>query len=571
MMIGHLSILTKKKKERGNKLGNLIAGLWPGHDCAYCILDENGKPIIHAELERYNREKCAHGNPFELMTQRSSALIENIKYFGLPFPSKKMETYQASISKMKDIVTKNNGKIFYYPHHYCHAANAFYSSNLKEAIVLTMDGGGSENEAGGETCCTVWSGYDNSLTHLNTFTPREINIGGVWSRVTRYVFGLQNGWPRGGQEGTVMAMAALGNPKKYYDDFIKMLTVDKLAAGFKPPNQPPGPRIEGKDPKHPYLDKWYQIAEVSDQEKYDLAAGLQLATENLIRYIIDIAIKSSGKKKVNLCLSGGVTLNSVAMGKIKQWFPESIENIYIPPVPYDAGLAIGAAQIIFHQALSSPRIKWNTEFPSYLGELWTETINDEINKTNHNNEFNVTDATDHDVINLLKRQKIIAIFNEKSESGRRALGNRSILADPRSPNMKDIINEKVKHRQWFRPFAPSILSDHVNDWFEQPIDSPYMQFVIPFKKSVQEKVPAVVHFDGTARLQTVTKEHNPWYYNLLTMWNKQTGVPILLNTSFNDREPICESPIHAINCFRNTNIDCLYFPEVNKLLTKVEK
>lgn len=548
---------------------NLIAGLWAGHDCAYCVIDENGMPVIHAELERYNREKCPNGDPFALMKERSPELVDSIKYFALPFPKKKMSSYKSSLEEMEEIAKKNGGKIFYYPHHYCHAANAFYSSNIKDSVVLTMDGGGSENEAGGESCCTIWDGHSTSMTHLKTFSPKEINIGGVWSRVTRYVFDLQNGWPRGGQEGTVMAMAALGDPRKYYDDCIGMLTVDKISAGFKPPGQPHGARLPGKDPKHPYLEKWAQIAESSEQEKYNLAAALQLATENLIKYIIEIAIKASGRKRVNLALSGGVTLNSVAMGKIKSWFPESIDEIYIPPVPYDAGLAIGAAQIVYHQVLRKDRISWDQEFPSYLGELWSETIVEKINSATDKNVFKVTDANDQTVIDLLDSQKIIAVFNEKSESGRRALGNRSILADPRNPAMKEMINEKVKHRQWFRPFAPSILSDHASSWFENPIDSPYMQFVLPIKKECIEKIPAVAHFDGTARLQTVTKTHNSWYYNFLEMWYKKTGVPILLNTSFNDREPICESPDHAISCFLKTNIDCLYFPEVNKLLIKV--
>ena len=217
-------------------MNNLIAGLWAGHDCSYCVLDENGMPIIHAELERYNREKCPQGDPFLLMKERSPSLVSRVKYFAIPFSKKRMEQYSDSIAEMKEIVSKNKGDIFYYPHHYCHAANAFYSSNLKDAVVLTMDGGGSENEANGETSCTVWSGHDHSMVHLHTFRPEEVNIGGVWSRVTRYIFDLQNGWPRGGQEGTVMAMAALGDPKKYYEDFVKMLTVDKLHAGWKPPN-----------------------------------------------------------------------------------------------------------------------------------------------------------------------------------------------------------------------------------------------------------------------------------------------------------------------------------------------
>jgi hypothetical protein len=249
---------------------NLIAGLWAGHDCAYCVLDSGGKPLIHAELERYNREKSPLGDVASFMLERSPELFENTKYFAAPLPRKKITNYKESFQKIEDKIEKSGGQLFYFPHHYCHAANAFYSSNFSESLVITMDGGGVENENAGETCCTIWHATGNQLAPLKIFSSNEINIGGVWSRVTRYVFDLQNGWPRGGQEGSVMAMAALGNPKKYFDDFIKMLTTDKLAAGFKPPNQPNGARLPGKDPKHPYLEKWAEIAKISDQERYDL-------------------------------------------------------------------------------------------------------------------------------------------------------------------------------------------------------------------------------------------------------------------------------------------------------------
>ena len=177
-------------------------------------------------------------------------------------------------------------------------------------------------------------------------------------------------------------------------------------------------------------------------------------------------------------------------------------------------------------------------------------------------------AEDSEVIDLLCKQNIICVFGGGSESGRRALGNRSILADPTSDKMKDIINHKVKHRQWYRPFAPSILREDVKDWFVKDIDSPYMSFVVPFKKEVVEKIPAVVHLDGTGRLQTVTESSNKWYYNFIKKFKEKTGVPILLNTSFNDREPIVETPTHAINCFMGTNIDYLYFYEHNILISK---
>ena len=179
-------------------------------------------------------------------------------------------------------------------------------------------------------------------------------------------------------------------------------------------------------------------------------------------------------------------------------------------------------------------------------------------------------VTDDDVIELLtKDANVISVFNEGSESGRRALGNRSILADPRDPKMKDVLNEKVKHRQWFRPFAPSVLRDHVKDWFVRDVDSPYMTKVIKFKDEVVDQVPAVAHFDNSARLQTVTEKDNKWYYGFIKKFYEKTGVPILLNTSFNDREPIVETPSHAINCFLNTNIDYLYFSGPGVLLKKV--
>jgi carbamoyltransferase len=164
----------------------------------------------------------------------------------------------------------------------------------------------------------------------------------------------------------------------------------------------------------------------------------------------------------------------------------------------------------------------------------------------------------------------VSVFGKGSESGRRALGNRSILADPRSPDMKNMINEKVKHRQWYRPFAPSILREEVKNWFKDDVSSPYMSFVVKFKDEVLEKIPAVLHFDNTARLQTVTKDDNPWYHNFLQLWNEKTGVPILLNTSFNDREPICETPSHAIDCFLRTNIDFLFFRDYQLLVSKID-
>ncbi len=530
-----------------------IAGFWCGHDCSYTVL-ENGMPLIHAEYERYNREKCPPGDALNFLSERSPDHAEDIVHYASIHPIRKTKEYPESYQKALETAEKNGGKFHFFSHHRAHAANAFYSSNLSDAVVLTIDGGGVEDDRGGESACTVWYGSDISMKNIKTFRPYEINVGGVWSRITRYIFKLQNGWPLGGQEGTIMAMAALGDSEKYFADFWKMLTTDIIPAGMKPPTQPVGPTSD-KDPTHPYLEPWAAIARRSEQDKFDLAASLQKATEKVIYQLIDFALKSAPQTK-NICLSGGVVLNSVAMGKIKSWFGDRVENIYIPPVPYDGGLAIGAAQIVWHEVLGNPRITWQHNFTPYLGEVWTREHFDEVVA---DNKLSLEECSLERVTELLSDGNIVSVFHGKSESGRRALGNRSILADPRNPDMKDIINEKVKHRQWFRPFAPSILEDKVSEWFTEYQESPYMQFVLNFKEDKKSLVPAVVHFDGTARLQTVRKEDSPWYYEFLQKWQETSGVPIILNTSFNDREPICEDVRHAVNCFLGTEIDYLYF------------
>ena len=310
--------------------------------------------------------------------------------------------------------------------------------------------------------------------------------------------------------------------------------------------------------------KYKPIADKSEQDAFDVAAGIQKATEVIAKEIMSPYIEKYNPK--HICMSGGVVLNSVMVGKMYDWYP-NVEQIYVCPVPYDGGLAIGSAQYVYHQILRNPRVEWKDNTSPYLGNLYTEDdINSALSK--YENKIEITDSSDEDVVELLTEQNIISVFGGGSESGRRALGNRSILCDPRSPDMKSIVNEKVKHRQWFRPFAPSILRESVKDWFYKDVDSPYMTTVLDWKEEVKDKVPAVVHLNGTARLQTVTENDNKWYYNFIKRFEDKTGVPIVLNTSFNDREPIVETPEHAINCFMGTNIDYLYFYDLKLLICK---
>ena len=539
-----------------------IAGIWNGHDCSYTVL-KDGIPVVHDELERFKREKECAGDAFKLMESNYDE-IEDIQHFATCYPVNKFTDHKDSFEKIKEIVEKNGGKIYCIPHHQAHAANAFYSSNFKESIIITLDGGGVENE-NFQTATTIWQGLDNKIECIHKFPIHQLNIGGLWTRVTRYVFNLQNGWPRGCQAGSVMAMAAFGDPSKYLEDFRKMLTIDQVSASHKPADQPFGANV-GTDPEHPYLHKYRVIADSSEQEKFNLAASLQTATEELIKNIIGQVLEQFPSK--NLCLSGGVTLNCVAVGKIKKWFPD-VENVYVTPTPHDGGLPIGACQFVWHHELNNSRIDWSDNFKAYLGRTYTlNEVKDTIK--NYSDVEVEEDVSVKKVVELLADQNIVSVFGGGSESGRRALGNRSILADPRSENMKDLINEKVKHRQWYRPFAPSILREEVSEWFERDDDSPYMNVVMNFKEDKKSEVPAVVHKDGTARIQTVTEKDNEWYYNFLKQWKEKSGVPIILNTSFNDREPICETPEHAINCFLGTDIDFLYFYDYNMLLRKTK-
>jgi len=549
-----------------------VLGLLSSHDCSFCVL-ENGIPTMHAELERYIREKEPTGDAFKFF---QSVYKANIDIGAVTvchgFLKEMVNDYPEGLLVLKNYIKNRGIKMHVIGHHQSHAANAFYSSNFDEALVITLDVGGLDKNLNGAvipTSFTVWEGSGTKLTKKIVMNSDFLNIGFAWQRVTKLVFGLSSGHPKGNQAGTVMAMACMGNPDKYLDEFQKYEfynnsykydeysdELSKQIEMFKKEHDPTFPGCFD-------FVKMREIASRSEQDAFDVAAALQKATENKVKEVFDQLVNQTDKKY--LCLSGGVVLNSVMTGKLYDWYGDKFEDIYVCPVSYDAGLSIGSAQYLWHHVLDNPRIKWEDNATPYMGEIYDlKRVQSAIKER----EAFSRSTTDEEVLDLLAEQNIISVFRGPSESGRRALGNRSILADPRSPKMKDLINEKVKHRQWFRPFAPSILRERVADWFEKDICSPYMSFVINFKDEVKEKVPAVVHYDGTARLQTVTKKDNEWYYNFLSNWEKKTDVPILLNTSFNDREPIVETPEHAINCFLKTDIDYLYFVDQKLLVFK---
>jgi len=524
-----------------------IVGLSCGaHDTAYCIF-ENGKVILHEEYERFSRIKEEQGDVLSFLFERQQQLddVNVFTHFFMRWRGGLKNIYPESFNKLEKILEKNNSKYIEISHHLAHAANAFFSSNFEKSLILSLDGGGEETSNGinktHESSFCIFYGHNNKINKIADFGI-SLNIGQTWSKITKEVFKLSSGPPIGNQCGTVMAMAAVGKDfEKYNLDMMECV----------------------KNHNYSKFPEWSQL---SDEEKFKIAASLQYCTENVALTMIDpIFSKIIDREKIeNICVVGGVALNGLLNNKILNHF-KNIKNIYIPPVPYDAGLAIGCCQYLYYHEFNHDRILTEINESPYLGIQYSEKeINDSIEKNNLKIEI----TNDETVIELLNQQKIISIFNEKSESGRRALGNRSIFADPRSENIKDILNLKIKHRQWYRPFAPIILREYVSEWFEKDLESPYMNLILPFKKDKYNLVPGVVHFDGTGRVQTVKESDNNWLYNFLKKWNQKTNVPILLNTSFNDREPIVETPQHAINCFLKTKIDYLYFPQIKTLVSK---
>ena len=538
-----------------------IIGLHGGHDAAYAIL-ENGLPTKHNELERFNREKGCKGDTLKLFLENED--LKDIEYITTNTTGKWKQYF--NYTPQSFLNNFPNSKLYVANHHQCHAANAFYTSPFEDALIVTIDGGGADYKNGKEaywgdidtylnnegiiTSTTFWYGENTQINPLQMIDRGNLNIGLYWDICTYNIFGLNRNPVKRGEEGTVMGMAAYGNPDKYLKYFSNLGNA-KLSKNWGPYE----------------MDYLKKEAEKNEKNKFDIAASLQKETEKVIKNLIDPYIKKYNPK--NICLSGGVSLNCVMTGKMLEWYPNL--NIFCDPIPHDAGLTLGSCRYIWHHKLNNPRIYNNPKNRSpYLGKTYNKKeVLDSLNK--FKNKLQFKDVNDDYVVDLLlKDDNVISLFGGGSESGRRALGNRSIIADPRNPKMKDIINKKVKHRQWFRPFAPSILKEKVKEWFIHDVDSPYMSFAIPFIQDKIKKIPAVVHNDGTARLQTVSKHDNEWYYNFIKKFEHKTGIPIILNTSFNDREPIVETPEHAINCFLRTDIDYLYFRDYGILLTKIK-
>jgi carbamoyltransferase len=463
---------------------------------------------------------------------------------------------------------KSDKNIFFSDHHLSHAASAYFPSPFEEAVILTADG------VGEWATTTVAVGKKNNLE-----IKKEIHfphsLGLLYSAFTYYTgFKVNSG------EYKLMGLAPYGNP--VYEDKIKKLIDIKEDGTFRLDqsyfNYATGltmtskkfNNLFGNKPRDPKNEKISQF-------HMDIASSIQKVTEEIM-----ISLAKSIRKEYdikNLCLAGGVALNCVANGKILQ--EKIFDNIWIQPAAGDAGGSLGAALALWHIEHGNKRfVNFNDGMRgSYLG---TEFNQDEIEKQLNNVGANFEVYEYKELINktveFLSHEKAIGWFQGRMEFGPRALGNRSILGDPRSDKMQKNLNLKVKFRESFRPFAPSILREDLSDWFEMDVESPYMLLVSNINKSKKiemtndqkklfgidklnikrSEIPAVTHVDYSARIQTVSKNTNERYYDLISKFKEKTDCPVIVNTSFNVRgEPIVNTPIDAFNCFMGTDLDYL--------------
>ena len=588
------------------------------HDSAACLI-KNGEIIAAAQEERFTRKKHDLAFPkhaIQYCIQEANinpSHIDHIVFYEKPFVKfeRLLETYLAFAPKgfksfvkampiwikeklfQKAALTKElsaalggddadwDEKILFSEHHLSHAASAYYPSPFESAAVLTLDG------VGEWTTTSYAIGNANELNVLKEIHfPHSLGL--LYSAFTYYTgFRVNSG------EYKVMGLAPYGEPK--YTNLIKDNLIDiaddgsfrldmsyfDYATGLTMTNKK-FDSLFGGPPRKPEADL--------TQREMDLAASIQKITEEVVIKIAKtIAIETNEK---NLCLAGGVALNCVANGILLR--EKIFERIWIQPAAGDAGCALGAALSVWYQYLGNKRnisVNRDEMQGSYLGPQYSdEEIESQLKSCGavykHYNDYDLIDS----VSDLLSSEKAVGWMQGRMEFGPRALGGRSIIADPRSPKMQKQLNLKVKYRESFRPFAPSVLIEDVSEWFEHSDDSPYMLIVADIKDDKRRKmtleedqlfgieklniprssVPAITHVDYSARIQTVHADTNPRYHAVISKFKEKTGCPIVVNTSFNVRgEPIVCTPIDAFKCFMGTEMDALAVG--NYLLLKEEQ
>ncbi|RYG03114.1 MAG: carbamoyltransferase [Chitinophagaceae bacterium] len=470
--------------------------------------------------------------------------------------AKKVSSLEDEFYALDNSIDKTalKAKIHQVEHHRSHLASAFFASPFEEAALLSIDGSGDFSTT------MIATGKGNKIDVIDSVDfPHSAGI--FYSALTQLL-----GFPHYGDEYKVMGLAPYGQPLyvdklrdilKFTDDGLFQLNQKyfrSAKSGIITYGEDHVPVVSTlySDLLPEKLGPQRKKDEPLSQYHKDLAASVQRITEELIFHILNHLQKKTGLE--NICIAGGVAQNSVANGKLST--NTTFKNIYIPSAGHDAGISMGAALYVNNHVLGEPRKP--AIYSAYTGSRFS---NEEIEAYLRSRNIRYTRYSDEELYNKVTDQLIdsgvVGWFNGRAEFGPRALGGRSIIADPRRTDAKDLINSKIKRRESFRPFAPSILKEYVDEYFEVNDNVPFMEKVFPIRKEKQPGIPAVTHADGTGRLQTVDKTVSPMYYQLIETFRQKTGVPILLNTSFNENEPIVNTPAEALECYLRTSMDML--------------
>ncbi|HKW61142.1 MAG TPA: carbamoyltransferase C-terminal domain-containing protein [Candidatus Acidoferrum sp.] len=575
-----------------------ILGINAYHGNASAAIVCDGRLIAAVEEERFNRVKYAAGFPSQAIhycLKAAGLTLNEIDHVGVPrnpyarlatkiFYALRMPSFARERAK---VLVKFQGipealaqafdadpkkiraKFHRIEHHQAHLASSFYCSPFDRAALLSADGLG-------DFASTMWGTASGSRMKFEGAITFPHSLGLFYSAVTQYL-----GFLKFGDEYKVMGLAAYGQPEQLesFRDIVRFKT-GSSRNGFRLgldyfSHHRTGPEMSwAETDKTPTLGKLFSEGmemrlgparsadQALEQRHRNLAASLQVRLEEVYLGMLKKLADRTGLKAV--CLAGGVAFNCVANGKLFDATP--FDQVYVHPAAGDGGLSVGAAFFVWHQILGKPR-SFVMDHAYWGPEYSREEIQRAVESSGlAQKDCAIAELEEEELMRraaaVIADGKILGWFQGRAEWGPRALGNRSIVADPRRPEMKTILNQRIKHREIFRPFAPSILAEATSEYFEKSHPSPFMTLAYAVRPDKRDKIPAPTHVDGTGRLQTVTREANPRYHALISAFRDLTGVPVILNTSFNDNEPIVCRPEEAIVCFQRTQMDALVLGDV---------
>jgi carbamoyltransferase len=568
----------------------VILGINAYHANSSAAIIADGKLLAAVEEERLNRVKYAAGLPalaIQYCLDQAGVKLTEVDHIAIPrnpwarirtklrfamrmprFAMDRARVMKRFAGIQEDLAQAFEvspdairAKFHRIEHHTAHLASAFYVSPFEKAAVLSADGLG-------DFASSMWAlGQGPRMQHLGEITFPH-SLGMYYTALTQYI-----GFWKFGDEYKVMGLAAYGQPE-FLDEFRKIVyTAGPLSfrLGLEYfTHQERGADMTWRDASQTpvlgrlfseYLEKRLGPTRKADepltQRHFNLAASMQAALEEVLAAHWSALAAKTGEK--SLCLAGGVAFNCVANGRIFDSSP--FERVYVQPAAGDAGLSVGAAFAVNHQVLGRPR-EFVMDQAGWGPQFNPQEIRSAVQKfKDANDDAEISELEDTPLVQATAKHisegKILGWFQGRAEWGPRALGQRSIVADPRRPEMKEILNRRIKHRETFRPFAPSILEEATSEYFEKTHPSPFMTFAYKVRQEKRAVIPAPTHVDGTARLQTVSRTANPMYWKLIRAFGDLTGVPVVLNTSFNDNEPIVCRPEEALDCFRRTQMDVL--------------